>query len=385
MIRRHLMALRLGLMLGDWLVAVLLVLLISLVRFGDGEASEFWRRLGIDIRLAIALFGIAWVGALWTQGLYRLRARWRLRTEARDIFRATILVAFVTMSALWFFKQENVSRVFLLAVFIAQPLVTLGGRAILHAWFGAFRRRGHNTQYMLITGTGTLAQDFADRIEGSPALGLQVIGHLSVPGEPDGPVSRPILGSLDDIETIFHDQVVDEVAVCLPPTAARWLEPVTRLAADEGKTVRIPLDPVEAVLTRAYQEEFEGFLVRSLVHDEQHEVALVAKRIMDIAGAADRPGRLEPTHPGHGCDPSGAGRLADPVPPDPGGPARTAVHDLQVPDDGPGCGGPPGGSPASQRARCDRLQGERRSAGHRRSGGPCARPAWMSCRNCGTC
>jgi lipopolysaccharide/colanic/teichoic acid biosynthesis glycosyltransferase len=99
-------------------------------------------------------------------------------------------------------------------------------------------------------------------------------------------VSRPILGSLDDIEAIFHDRVVDEVAVCLPPTAARWLEPVTRLAADEGKTVRIPLDPVEAVLTRAYQEEFEGFLVRSLVHDEQHEVALVAKRVMDIAGAA---------------------------------------------------------------------------------------------------
>ena len=142
MIRRHLMALRLALMLGDWVVAVLLVLLISLVRFGDGEASEFWRRLGIDIRLAAALFGIAWVIALWTQGLYRLRARWRLLTEARDIFRATILVAFVTMSALWFFKQENVSRLFLLALFIAAPLVTLAGRAVLRAWFGAFRRRG---------------------------------------------------------------------------------------------------------------------------------------------------------------------------------------------------------------------------------------------------
>ena len=67
MIRRHLMALRLALMLGDGVVAALLVLLVSLVRFGDGEASEFWRRLGIDIRLAAALFGIAWVGALWTR------------------------------------------------------------------------------------------------------------------------------------------------------------------------------------------------------------------------------------------------------------------------------------------------------------------------------
>ena len=145
----------------------------------------------------------------------------------------------------------------------------------------------------------------------------------------------PILGSLDDIETIFHDRIVDEVAVCLPPTAARWLDPVTRLAADEGKTVRIPLDPVEAVLTRAYQEEFEGFLVRSLVHDEQHEVALVVKRLMDIVGAAIGLVLLSPLHPRHGPGPSAAGGLAGPVPPDPGGPARAPVHDLQVPDDGP--------------------------------------------------
>ena len=82
MIRRHLMALRLALMLGDGVTAVLVFLLVSLVRFGDGEAAEFWRRLGIDIRVAAILFGVAWVGALWSQGLYRLRVRWRLLTEA---------------------------------------------------------------------------------------------------------------------------------------------------------------------------------------------------------------------------------------------------------------------------------------------------------------
>jgi exopolysaccharide biosynthesis polyprenyl glycosylphosphotransferase len=280
------MALRLALMLGDGVSAVLVFLFASLIRFGDGEAAGFWQRLGIDIRLAAALFGVAWVSALWSQGLYRLRVRWRLLTEARDIARTTLLVLVLTLATLFVLNQANVSRLFLVLLFLVQPLATWAGRAILRYRFGALRRLGYNTHYMLIAGTGTLAQDFADRVEDRSALGIQVIGHLSVPGEPDDAVSRPILGSLEEIETIFHAQVIDEVAVCLPPTAARWLDPVARLAASEGKTVRIPFDPALGLLPIVHEEEFEGFLVRSLVADGQHELALVVKRLVDIAGAA---------------------------------------------------------------------------------------------------
>ncbi len=287
MIRRHLMALRLALMLADGITAVLVFLVVSLVRFGDGEAAEIWERLGIDIRLAAALFGVAWVSALWSMGLYRLRARWRLLSEARDIVATTCVAVLMTFAMLFVFHQDNVSRLFLVLLFVTQPVVTWASRAILRSGFGALRRRGYNTRYMLIVGTGTLAQDFADRIESRPALGIRIIGHLSVPGEPDGVASRPILGSLEAIEAIFHSQeVIDEVAVCLPPTAARWLDPVARLAADEGKTVRIPLDPSRERLPSAPQEEFEGFLVHSLVHDGQRELARVVKRLIDVAGAA---------------------------------------------------------------------------------------------------
>ena len=58
MIRRHLMALRLALMLGDGVATVLVFLLVSLVRFGDGEAQpSSGSDLRIDVRLAAALFG----------------------------------------------------------------------------------------------------------------------------------------------------------------------------------------------------------------------------------------------------------------------------------------------------------------------------------------
>ena len=65
MIRRHLMALRLGLMVADGVSATVVFLLVSIVRFGDGGGLDIWNRLGIDHRLGIDLrlasigFGIA--------------------------------------------------------------------------------------------------------------------------------------------------------------------------------------------------------------------------------------------------------------------------------------------------------------------------------------
>jgi len=280
------MTLRLALMLGDGVTAGLVFLVTSFIRFGDGAWSEFWTRTGIDIRLAAILFGIGWVAVLWYHGLYRLRARWRLRTEAREIARSTILIAAITLSVLFLSHEDNLSRLFLLTLFVVQPLVTFAVRGILRVTFSELRRRGYNTRYMLVVGTGRLAQDFADLVEARAGLGLRVIGHMSVPGEEQSLVTRPILGTIEAIQEIFHTNIVDEVAACLPPESAGYLEPVASLAADEGKTVRIPVDPHEGALGNAREEEFEGFLIRSLVHDGHREAGLVVKRLIDVVGAA---------------------------------------------------------------------------------------------------
>ena len=286
MIRRHMAALRLVLMLADGVAAALVLLLVSLIRFGDGDITEVWRGYGIDIRVGAAVFGVIWVAALWYEGLYRPWAHWSPWTEIRGLLTATLVVATVTLAVLFLTKQDAVSRFFLVLLFATQAVVALGVQATVRGLFGAIRRRGHNIQYLLVVGTGSVAQLFADRIEGRPDLGIRVIGHVSASNEPDGAVSRPILGAVQEIGAVFHARVVDEVAICLPDADAEWVEPVTRLAADEGKTVRIPLDRGDALLVRGREEEFEGFLVRSVVNDERRELALVIKRLVDIVGSA---------------------------------------------------------------------------------------------------
>ena len=61
MIRRHLMALRLGLMVADGVSATVVFVLVSIVRFSDGDGLDVWNRLGIDLRLASISFGIGGV------------------------------------------------------------------------------------------------------------------------------------------------------------------------------------------------------------------------------------------------------------------------------------------------------------------------------------
>jgi exopolysaccharide biosynthesis polyprenyl glycosylphosphotransferase len=280
------MALRIGLMLGDGITAILVFLGASVLRFRDGDVHQLWSAIGIDLRVAAVVFAVTWVTVLWMSGLYRLTVRWRLWTEVRDIARATLVVVALTLSFLFLVKQVDVSRLFLAFLFLAQPTVTLLGRMALRATFESARRTGRDPRYMLVAGAGQLAQEFADRVESHPGLGLRIIGHLAAPEDRRRTVTRPVLGSLDDIEEILHTRVVDEVAVCLSPIAAHYLEPITGLAAGEGKTVRIPVDPVEEVLPSAVQEEFDGFLVRSLIHDGQREAGLVVKRLIDIVGSA---------------------------------------------------------------------------------------------------
>jgi len=297
--KRHLMTLQLVLLLGDAVAAWLVFLVVSRLRF-DADPTAEWN-VGLEIGTAAILFAILWVTVLWAMGLYRLRVRWSLLGDARDLGKATVVALGVTLSMLFLTHQDAVSRVFLAALFIAQPAVTLAGRGVLRFWFEMLRRRGAHTTNMLVVGTGMLAQDFADRIEAHPGLGLHVVGHLTVPtnrrrasghaaqgngaeGEP-AMISRPVLGSVDELPNIFRTMTIDEVAICLPPGSGHWLDAIVSIAAEEGKTVRVPSHPDEELLGHALVEDFDGFVLRSVIHDSHRDFELALKRILDIVGA----------------------------------------------------------------------------------------------------
>lgn len=82
---------------------------------------------------------------------------------------------------------------------------------------------------------------------------------------------------------ILHTQVVDEVAICLPVASLGLVEPIARLCEDEGRIVRIPTDEIGLTLPGARVEDFDGMRVLSLVYGPDRAVALLIKRLLDIA------------------------------------------------------------------------------------------------------
>jgi exopolysaccharide biosynthesis polyprenyl glycosylphosphotransferase len=281
LVRRHITALRLLLVLADVATAVGLFVAVSILRFG-AEWPYVWLNAGADWRMAAAAYAVGWVTVIWLHGLYRLRVSWSIRGDMMLIFRSITLYAFAVFSALFVLKLPQVSRLFLIELFVVQLAVAAISRTALRFAIRAGRAKGFSVRYMVVIGSGAGAREFADRIERHRELGIRVIGHMRWPEEREYDPRRPILGTVDDIETILHERVIDEVAICLPATAGRLVETITRLCEEEGKIVRIPLTEVGVMVPGGRIESYDGIPVQSLVYGPDRILGLIAKRVIDV-------------------------------------------------------------------------------------------------------
>ena len=287
MIRRHAAAFQAILMAADALAALAVVVCAAQLRFGlnSAWASALGTSLP-DPRLAVGAFIATWIGLLWMRGLYRSRSRWTMRGELGEVIGAAVVLLALTLSALFLFKLPDVSRLLLLVVFPLLVIAAFTLRVAMRLTLLLFRRHGRNVRYMLVLGANARAKAFANMVESHPELGLIVIGHLKAGAADDGVyLGRPLLGSVDDLERVFHSQIVDEVAICLPFVMEDLIEQAAQLCQQEGKVVRIPVAPVERVLSLGRLESIDGVGVYSLANGPDRALGLVAKRIIDIVGS----------------------------------------------------------------------------------------------------
>lgn len=284
MLRRHAFGFRTLLMLADGVLAVGLLIVLSIARFGS-EWLTIWRPVVEQPALFALGYAAAWIGTLWFYGLYRPRARWSVRSEGVAIARAAVVLALVTGTVLFAFKLPDVSRLFLILLFPSQWVLTLGTRVLLRLAFERLRTRGYNVRHVLVIGSGPRAQGFATKLEGHRELGLRVIGFLD--DTPQALAPRwDYLGSLDQIEQLLHHEIIDEVAICLPFSQWERTNAIAHLCEEEGKIVRVPIDLLEGVFASGRIEDLDGTPVYSLVSGPDRIAAFVVKRAFDVIVAS---------------------------------------------------------------------------------------------------
>jgi exopolysaccharide biosynthesis polyprenyl glycosylphosphotransferase len=272
------------LMLSDGLSAFVVFLVLVNVRL-DVLGGTWSVSTARPVELAGA-YGIMWVTSLWLLGLYRLRTHWTLRAEIVDVLRAAVVMIGGSVSILYVFDLTAVSRLFLAMLFVTQPAVTIVMRTLLRKLLENLRSRGQMRREMLVIGSGPEAQAFADNVERHRELGLNVMGHVSGPGQGGDAVTRPLIGTLDDIDAILHSRVVDEVAIVLSPSDWVYVEPATRICEEEGKIVRVSIQPLGGVLTGGQYEELGTTPVMTFLRGPDRMVGLAIKRITDVVFSA---------------------------------------------------------------------------------------------------
>jgi exopolysaccharide biosynthesis polyprenyl glycosylphosphotransferase len=284
MIRRHGRSIRLLMMVGDALVAMFVLALLSEIRVSiDPTWPGIWGVVPAPV-LFVSLYSLVWVGVLGSQGMYQSRVHWNVEREVVGVIRAAVLFGLITLAALFLLQVDAVSRPVLLAVVPVQAVVTLVTRSLMRGVMRVLRRRGRNLRQVLVVGTGPSAIEYASRIEERWDLGFRIIGLVG--DQPAATGSRwPVIGPIDDLPTILHQYVIDEVAVCLPASDRASVEAITGLCFSQGKTVRLPLEIPAAALTHGRVEDLDGTPVVSVISGPDRELSLVAKRLIDIAGA----------------------------------------------------------------------------------------------------
>ena len=281
MVRHRLRLLRLTLLLSDGIAALGLFVAVSMVRFGAGW-TQTWASAGAEWWVWATGYGVLWLGAEWLQELDQVRSRWTFRGEVTDILRAAFVLAVAVFSVLFLVHAPDVSRLFLLILFASQAVFSIVQRRAMRLLLAIGRNRGLGVRHLLVLGTGPEARQIAERLERHPALAHRVVGYLGRPSE----AVPYVLGPLDDIETMLHARIVDEVIAAFADDEVSYLEPVASLCQQTGRRLRVVLRPGLAPISGGRVETVSGQEILTVSNGPDRLLGLATKRILDVALAA---------------------------------------------------------------------------------------------------
>jgi exopolysaccharide biosynthesis polyprenyl glycosylphosphotransferase len=284
MIRRHGKALRLTMMLVDGsLAAALSLILYQMSAHPDAPTADFlnsfWTRA--------VLYGAGWVALLYVHGGYRLRAHWTLMGEVSAVARASVWLSLLGISALFLSASDVRGSGWALMLFPIQGVLAIALRFVVRVVFMQVRRWGYNVRHMLVLGTGPEAVDFARTVQDHSVLGVQVVGFLgdTPPAAIDPGVEAAYWGPMSNLPKVLTEQVVDEVAVCVPHHEWHLVEELAQLAHDQGKIVRIPLGVPQMRTSERFLEDLDGTAVLSYANGPDEMTSHALKRFLDLAVA----------------------------------------------------------------------------------------------------
>jgi len=259
-------------------------------------AYFFWNKFrsvtGISAPIEIAWdslwkiigFSIVWVIIFTRQNAYSYQRFTSLKKEIVIVAKTVFFGVFIFFAAHFLFRFGYIPRSYMV-IFGGVNFIALSlEKTILFYATKIIRRKRKNKTKILVVGTGTRAKNFIETIEKHLSWGLEIIGLLT--GDPAKVGmdfhGRKVLGSNHDIETILHENRVDEVIICVSTKRFDQIREILEICEREGVQVRLNSDFFGKLAKKVRVDHIYGLPIISFITTPDNEWALAIKRLMDI-------------------------------------------------------------------------------------------------------
>ena len=233
---------------------------------------------------------IGWIYLSERFQLYESGRMFLIRREAWDVCKITTLCLIIATIPPFFIHDNLLSRTFLLILWPLQTIALILPRFILREWHRYARRKGYTFREILIVGRNDRSAGLVREIEELPELGIRILGFIDAPNAQPDVVSigeYKVIGSLDSLEAILRDNVVDEVFVFLPiKSFYSEIEEIVRFCENIGIEVKIPTDLFSLKLARLTISLYGNIPLIGLYTGPKMDGRLVVKRLIDMVISA---------------------------------------------------------------------------------------------------
>lgn len=197
-------------------------------------------------------------------GFYSPKRKKSLSYESYKIVQVHFFSIFLLLSALYIVKEVHISRAFLILFVVNSIIFIFLYRSVVKKTLSYYRKRGFNKQFLLILGAGSLGTRFYSNLRKHPEFGYEVVGFLDDDTEKNRVYDKPILGTVDQLENMLNQFLIDEVIVALPLQAYSKFNKIIEVCEKAGVKIHIIPDFFDLLPAKSFFDSFAGIPLISI-------------------------------------------------------------------------------------------------------------------------
>ena len=217
-------------------------------------------------------------------GLYSTRRFSSTRSMIKAIFIA-VLLSFVLLSAgVVLIKIKPFSRVYFIAHFLTAMTALIVTRVFLYYYMDRRARTKFNSHQILLVGSTDRVMAMSEALNKQRSWGHQVAGCLNMDDQSNPHAGNiPVLGRLEDFDTVLEERQIDEVIFALPKDSPVDLGKYMLKCKITGVAVRIVPALFDLNDSSLRVESIQGIPTLTDYTAITNASGLLYKRILDLA------------------------------------------------------------------------------------------------------